>query len=64
MTEQPTNGAEPQPGDKDCAQSKDRSHRWNWKWDIGGKWTDIAYCVHCGTEKVMKRPSDERGVAP
>lgn len=39
---------------KDCEASR-REHKWNWKWDISGQWTDMARCAHCGKETIMKR---------
>ena len=55
-----TDGKAPQPGDKDCALAKGRDHKWQWKWDIQGAWTDQAVCVHCGQERTMTRPDRSR----
>jgi hypothetical protein len=40
-----------------CETAK-RDHRWHWKWDIAGHWTDMATCVHCGVERHMMRPTE------
>lgn len=61
-------GQEPMPAEKwashvDCDVAK-RDHKWEWKWDIQGMWTDEATCVHCGKTVIMKRPAQGRGVTP
>lgn len=48
---------------KDC-ETAPREHKWQWKWDIQGQWTDEAFCVHCGKTTTMKRPVEGRGVSP
>jgi hypothetical protein len=42
-------------------ETANRDHKWQWKWDIAGKWTDEAFCVHCGAETTMKRPGGLMG---
>lgn len=39
----------------DCEKSN-RSHRWQWRWDIAaGTSSNQAICVHCGKEAVIDR---------
>lgn len=36
-----------------------RKHKFRWKWDISGHWTDQAVCVHCGHETILARTNED-----
>lgn len=40
-----------------CEAAK-RHHKYRWKWDIAGHWTNQAVCVHCGQEVTMDRTAE------